>query len=271
MAHILNETSKMEMENKNVIEAVPIAPGTQSVEITAPSNLPGGYVLPVDIGGQLCSITVPEGGVTQGQVFTAEYTARAIDSKGNSLEIPFGHWRDGLCDCCSYGCCHPMLCNSYFCELVAISQVMTRLNLNPFAEHGDATHTFKVAIIITASFAIFNFIMNMIAPTGALPAGLFWLFYIVSNAVWIYFMVVVIKTRMHIRHRYRIPIVCCGCLEDCLCAFLCSCCVISQMGRHTTNYGTYRAYCCTKTGVDPTAPSLDDIEEQSPSEDQKLV
>ena len=59
----------------------------------------------------------PEGGVTKGQIFTAEYTARDIDSKGNSLEIPFGYWRDGLCDCCSYGCCHPMLCNSYFCTL----------------------------------------------------------------------------------------------------------------------------------------------------------
>ena len=148
---------------------------------------------------------------------------------------------------------------------------MTRLNLNPFANHGDATNTFKVAIIITASYIIYKFFTFVWSPPGSSPTGLFLLLYTVSYSVWIYFMVVVIKTRMHIRHKYRIPTGLCGCLEDCLCAFMCSCCVVSQMGRHTTNYRTYRAYCCTKTGVDPTAPSLDDIEEQSPSEDQNTL
>jgi len=263
----------MELEPKDKIKvhAVSFVEASHTAEITAPSNLPAGYVLPVDIGGEVCNVIVPEGGVTQGQTFNAQYTPKASEKK-YSPEIPVGHWRDGLCDCCMYGCCHPMLCNAYCFPIVAISQVMTRLNLNPCAFHGSATYTFKVAVLITVSYVIFNFTVNIIitaqgyGPDETLPPGIFWPVCIVSNVVWVYFMVVVIKTRIRIRDRYHIPTVCCGGLEDCCCAICCPCCVVSQMGRHTTNYRTERAYCCTSTGLSPNPPCLDVMEKQPPKD-----
>ena len=146
---------------------------------------------------------------------------------------------------------------------------MTRLSLNPCAEHGNAANTFKVAIIVTASYAIFSFIMRtMLSAKGMeasdpIPPEFLWPILIIGHIVGVYFLVLVIKTRMHIRRKYQIPTGCCGCLEDCCCAFVCACCAISQMGRHTTDYSTHTAYCCSRTGLSPNVPLLDDIEQSA--------
>ena len=147
---------------------------------------------------------------------------------------------------------------------------MTRLSLNPCAEYGDATNTFKVAIIVTASYAIFSSVMNNVLRSKGINTGedivppeFLWPMIIVGNIVGVYFLLLVIKTRMHIRHKYRIPAGCFGCLEDCCCAFFCACCSISQMGRHTADYSNTTAYCCSRTGLSPDAPLLDDVGQSS--------
>jgi hypothetical protein len=57
------------------------------------------------------------------------------------------------------------------------------------------------------------------------------------------------RTRAFIRERYRIHPSCCnpGCgpLEDACCAFWFSSCVVAQMSRHTADYHTYQASCCS--------------------------
>ena len=149
---------------------------------------------------------------------------------------------------------------------VALSQVMTRLNLNPCACHGNAKCTFTVAIILTIAVAIMNFAVNMIITANdfdegdVIPAGYFLPVIIICDLFWIYFLVVFIKTRIYIRRKYNIKSHCCGCVEDLVCGCCCSCCSISQMGRHTTDYNKNRAKCCTKTGLHHDVPSLDDIE-----------
>ena len=35
---------------------------------------------------------------------------------GVSHFIPNEQWRDGLCDCCTFGCCHAMCCLGYWCQ-----------------------------------------------------------------------------------------------------------------------------------------------------------
>lgn len=55
--------------------------------------------------------------------------------------------------------------------------------------------------------------------------------------------------RGSIRKKYQIPEETCGEFQDCMCATFCMPCTICQMGRHTADYDTYRATCCTSTGL----------------------
>jgi len=80
-----------------------------SVQVTAPADLQEGYKFQVEVNGKSMTVGVPPGGVRQGDVFTAVPQFGGTDTRPN-LDIPMNTWRDGLCDCCALGCCHPALC-----------------------------------------------------------------------------------------------------------------------------------------------------------------
>lgn len=64
-----------------------------------------------------------------------------------------------------------------------------------------------------------------------------------------YFVYMVALTRETIRREFGIGENRCRDCEDACLAVFCTCCTIGQMGRHTADYETYRAYCCTDTGL----------------------
>ena len=68
-------------------------------------------------------------------------------------------------------------------------------------------------------------------------------------AFWIYMMIAIIRTRQAVRSKFAIPEQCCPGCEDALCAICCGCCTIMQMSRHTADYETYAAQCCTEDGL----------------------
>ena len=68
------------------------AAGT-TVAATAPSDLPGGYLLDVEVGGETKQVAVPPGGVASGETFEGTLTVPTI---------PRGAWRDEFCGCCKY-------------------------------------------------------------------------------------------------------------------------------------------------------------------------
>ena len=72
----------------------------------------------------------------------------------------------------------------------------------------------------------------------------------------IYILIVAIKTRAYVRNKYAIPEQCCSGCEDCCLVFWCGCCSVSQMLRHTADYRSYNAACCTETGLSETAPAV---------------
>ena len=82
-------------------EVTPVSGGT--VEVIAPADLQGGYLLTVNVGGTVRNVLVPAGGVKEGE----QFQAAPLEGSG---AIPTGQWRDGLCDCCRHGCCHSMCC-----------------------------------------------------------------------------------------------------------------------------------------------------------------
>mmetsp|Transcript_8050 Transcript_8050/g.9887 ORF Transcript_8050/g.9887 Transcript_8050/m.9887 type:complete len:110 (+) Transcript_8050:1-330(+) len=68
--------------------------------------------------------------------------------------------------------------------------------------------------------------------------------------LFIYFIVLVAKTRRALREEYQIPHPgCCVGFVDVLTSVFCMSCSLSQMGRHTAEYKTYRAICCSDTGL----------------------
>lgn len=42
----------------------------------------------------------------------------------------YGRWKDGLCDCCSFGCCHPSLLNAMCFPQLLMGQVRTPFGWN---------------------------------------------------------------------------------------------------------------------------------------------
>ena len=82
--------------------------GASYVQVVAPMDLQEGYQLQVEVNGQIQTVTVPAGGVKEGQSFQAAPGggAAGVSTKDGELHvIPQGQWRDGLCDCCKFGCC----------------------------------------------------------------------------------------------------------------------------------------------------------------------
>jgi Cys-rich protein (TIGR01571 family) len=77
-----------------------------------------------------------------------------------------------------------------------------------------------------------------------------------AAAYGLFVLVMLIRTRSHIRAKYQIPEENCKGCEDCCCAFWCGACTVCQMARHTADYSQYNASCCTETGLDPLAPEV---------------
>jgi len=70
---------------------------------------------------------------------------------------PRGYWKDGLCDCCAFGPCHPSLLNAIFCPQLLMAQVLTRMNMSWLGQlHSpDAPKTFyRILALLIAYWAI---------------------------------------------------------------------------------------------------------------------
>ena len=75
----------------------------------------------------------------------------------------------------------------------------------------------------------------------------------------LFFLVLICKTRRHIRNKYQIPEQQCHGCEDCCCTYWCTCCTVAQMARHTGDYREHGARWCSETGLGPGAPSIADV------------
>ena len=101
-----------------------------NIHVEAPSDLPGGYQMEVEVDGQTAPvlITIPKGGVREGQFFVPSAAVLLTDihlnERGggyaianNEHNIPVGYWRDGFWDICKFGICHITLWQSCCCPL----------------------------------------------------------------------------------------------------------------------------------------------------------
>ena len=163
---------------------------------------------------------------------------------------------------------------------------MQRLNLNWLANPttGVPPKTFATVFYLTAAFILCHYVLaiairavlppdnstnsngynpygtNTTNPEGDIPASFYVLYFLqiaLSLSFFLYALIITIKTRYYIRKKYAIRTQNCDdCIEDCCCSYWCRACVICQMARHTADYDTYSATCCSSTGLGSNAPSI---------------
>jgi Cys-rich protein (TIGR01571 family) len=253
----------------------------RTVEVVAPTNLAGGYEFFVNAGNNTSyKVRVPDGGVVAGQRFHAVILSEAVSAAGGggAHNVPFGRWRDGLCDCCAFGCCHPVCCLTLWCYPCSLGQVLHRLKLdfcaNPSKDgQYPATSAFKIFFGIVIAVYVLQFIVGIIVSVISNDATTSTTYNsstgetttttsgsdsngvgsVISSAMALFCFFITMRLRMYVRERYSIPGSCC---EDCCCSFWCMQCTICQLHRHTADFKTYPAGCCTDNGLNPGAPDV---------------
>jgi len=207
---------------------------------------------------------------------------------------PVGRWKDGLCDCICYlfnpvfwvpYCFHLVALGQIMTRL--------QLGWNGRPGTADTVrNTFKIMLSLTIFFIVsswmFFFMFKghyyyeeetaydqnfqpVIVEDKKWEPNIFFEEYhkIVGIAIYVFCGIMMMRTRYYLRSRYHIPKTvgflqnCTGfdhiCgnraeCEDCVCSFACQCCTASQMLRHTADYDTYKATCCTATGLPSHVP-----------------
>jgi len=235
------------------------------VHIVAPSTLPEGYAFDAEVGAigakKTISVEVPPGGVVEGQVFTIPLPDDFAVGEPR-VNTPTGKWKDGLFDLLNAGKSHPSLWCGLCLTQVAMAQVMQRLRFNWLGEPApDAASksTFKVVVTLVICYVIFTVSLEMAEASSnyyAIPAWIPTLRFIGGVLFTIYSIYSLMKTRENLRDKYSIPEERCVGMEDLCCSMWCSCCVVSQMARHTGEYETYKGSYCTETGMAGGTPAV---------------
>mmetsp|Transcript_1815 Transcript_1815/g.4029 ORF Transcript_1815/g.4029 Transcript_1815/m.4029 type:complete len:241 (-) Transcript_1815:48-770(-) len=205
------------------------------------------------LGAKKFLATVPPGGVTKGQRFVS--TMRELETI--EIPVPLGAWRDGGRDCCGDGLLHPLFLNTVFFPCIALGQIMTRTGLDwmgdPANKLVSSLSCANMTVLLTfwlAMNASFAFMLRVAWERGRYLTSEHYAVLALFNVLVLLYMVnLTRKVRGSIRNKYQIPEEHCVGLEDCCCAAFCMPCAICQMGRHTADFDTYRATCCTKTGL----------------------
>ncbi len=160
---------------------------------------------------------------------------------------------------------------SLFGLLVSVlaGQIMHRLKLTWLGNEGSITETastFRKLLSITAVYYLLDQFLKFSplafidengnpSNTALVLVSVEWRYFL--NIIFAVFTwIIVTRTRKRIRSKYSIPAKNFGEYEDFCCSLWCTCCTLSQMARHTADYETYAARCCSETGLSPNAPSI---------------
>jgi Cys-rich protein (TIGR01571 family) len=219
---------------------------TTTATVSAPSDLPGGYELDVDINGQSQTVIVPDGGVKEGQEFTGSVKATPVvmgdpekETEKNVMQIPTGAWREDFFGCFKY-VSKCIFWSSWCCTPITFGQVLDRNGFDWMVNtvpEGAESNAFMVYLL--------SFIFILIIGLWAVIFGVLYHVFIV---------IMIMKLRPILRRKYQIeggtP------LCDCCAAFWCQCCTIMQMNTHTAEFDKYDSKFCTKDGLAPDAPQV---------------
>jgi len=272
------------------------------VAVAAPADLEAGYTFDASHNGNIFRVTVPEGGVKMGDhimvsipetsddnvpfattvpvvqpsadkavpAFSAVTGDEGVTSNPTdpSAAVPIGRWREGFCDCFQHGCAEPTCCLAFWCNGMALGQVMTRLKLNAVAEPtANVSKTFAIVSALWITYSVVNSMVSALTRTTVQVCdsngcyntvaveynGFSTFLAIVASLLSIYFIYIGTVTRMRMRKAFQIAGSCFG---DCCAFFWCSCCTVTQMARHTHDNNVHKSSCCSKNGLRKGAPDI---------------
>lgn len=271
----INEDSAVALQNSGSSDR-PDEATPELCTVIAPSTLEEGYSFPAQVDGIDFVVTVPKGGIRQGEAFQVPYPTRRSSAgqniTSNSLlepmeieqsrsgsanqmpeeDVEMGQWRRPLCECCEV-CNNGICCYGFVCTPIMLAQVMTRLKLNLIGIRANGTsyrHTFWWVLAFWLVF--------LILFCAFVTDDVVWL---VVLAIWYaYFSIAGTNVRSTVRRKHGINPDCCkgcdGVFDDFCVSLWCSCCSAIQMARQTHPMDKYPYQCCTKTGLDSDAPEI---------------
>lgn len=231
------------------------------VYVLAPATLHAGHTFDAEVQGfegLHFPVTVPDGGVIEGQEFLVP-----LPDNFNGLRInaPTGRWKEPFFDCLTYGCCHPSLCCALWCTQIAMAQIMTRMNLTFLGEPGrrDTTRdTFKIVCALFLSYTIYSIALEIATPSVGVNEATNPIISLLKAfgtvAFTFYAIYALMRTRESVRTKHSIPVGRFGAWEDLCASIWCSCCAVSQMARHTGEYEVYKGVCFSDRGLEEGAP-----------------
>jgi Cys-rich protein (TIGR01571 family) len=141
---------------------------------------------------------------------------------------------------------------------------MHRLKLTPLAKEGRTSQqtsaTFRTMLILGILFYPLRLLASVplsvsvddngeISESAMFTAVFHYLFF----GFYVFVLVLMRRTRRHIRDKFQIPETDCSGCEDCCCVYWCHCCTVAQMACHTGDYEAHGARCCSETGLPPSA------------------
>jgi Cys-rich protein (TIGR01571 family) len=145
---------------------------------------------------------------------------------------------------------------------VAAGQVISRLHLTWNGQPGNTSQTaggFQTILILVVAYVIVRILLFIwslfyidLDNDGHLIV-LDILTDVVHYSFYGWTVYVLWNVRIRLREKYAIPS---QGTEDFCCSCFCPCFVAAQMLRHTTDYETYPATCCTERGIPAHAPSI---------------
>ena len=168
----------------------------------------------------------------------------------SSAAVPIGRWREGFFDCFEHGFSEPTCCLAFWCNGMALAQVMTRLKLNAGGEPNALyVRTFAGLsafwIVYLVYWMIFAYAILTI-PWSCIShrcmygiSGIAFQFVYGIVIALIYFIYLGTVTRMRMRTAFQIP----GSRMGDFCAFFWfPCCTVTQMARHTHDHHTFQEW-----------------------------
>jgi len=249
-------------------------PTPEFVKVVSPATLEGGATFEAEVDGKTFMVTVPDGGVGEGDNFDVPYPvddaipvavaaiavpagstdadAAVNKNEVGAFQVPTGSWRNDCCSCFETCCCPFMM--GWCCFPILMGQIMQRMKMNFFGCEKSANENQAPICIAYTAATIGLFLLGLIIQLARINY--------IGPIIWflwaVYMTTVFTCARMTMRKKYKIEPGCCGdnCCDDCLFVYFCSCCTAIQMERHTHDENQYGYNLTSQIGLDDDAPEI---------------
>lgn len=247
---------------------------TRVTKVVCPASVMGGAEIDVWVNGKKVTVTVPPGGAKRGETFEVPDPLEDTPSSAESPSPPSRErrsrrartttstdrdddsdnrrqWRDGLLDCFSLGVFHPSLCMSFWCPLIAVGQLLTRLKLNWLGQRRSSNQSaiLILALLSLAAMKVDLFFSLIVARSEDLEVTVASRVFrsIFSWGLFIFWVVVLYNIRRFVRERDGISPhqACPAYLKILFCPTL----VTAQLMRHTAYYPEHKGAYFTLDGL----------------------